>query len=178
MQLKDHVCLMADYNQWMNLKLYAACSQLSTQQLNEDRKAFFGSVIGTLNHLAVADTIWLKRFSSSLSAHPELNSISQLSIPMALNTIVHSTLDELVIYREHLDRLFITLSKVIIEDDLNLTISYKNTKGITFSRPFFSLLMHVFNHQTHHRGQTTTLLSQYGIDVGVTDLLAVIREPL
>jgi uncharacterized damage-inducible protein DinB len=33
-----------------------------------------------------------------------------------------------------------------------------------------------FNHQTHHRGQVSMLLSQAGIDIGVTDLLALIPD--
>lgn len=173
MQFKDHVRLMAEYNQWMNSKLYEACSQLSPGQLNEDRKAFFGSIIGTLNHLAVADTIWLKRFSTVLGSYRELDSIFQLPMPVALDAILHPKLKELAVYRQHLDGLFLSLSKVVTEDELLQTITYKNIKGAEFRRIFFSLLMHVFNHQTHHRGQTTTLLSQVGVDVGVTDLLAI-----
>lgn len=174
MAQNSYVFLMAEYNQWMNLKLYDACSQLSSEQLNEDRRAFFGSIIGTLNHLAVADTIWLKRMSTDLSHHRELDSLSQLSMPQALNTILHLKLEDLAEYRQHLDNLFLSLSKVVTDSELQQTITYKNTKGIEFKRVLFSLLVHVFNHQTHHRGQITTLLSQAGIDVGVTDLLAII----
>lgn len=165
---------MAEYNQWMNLKLYDACSQLSNEQLSEDRKAFFGSIIGTLNHLAVADTIWLKRMSTDLSHHRELNALSRLSMPRALNTILYPKLKDLAEYRQHLDNLFLSLSKVVTDSELQQTIIYKNTKGIEFKKVLFSLLVHIFNHQTHHRGQTTTLLSQAGVDVGVTDLLAII----
>ncbi|WP_417441387.1 DinB family protein [Idiomarina sp.] len=170
----SYVCLMAEYNQWMNLKLYDACSQLSDEQLSENRGAFFGSIIGTLNHLAVADTIWLKRMSTDLSHHRELSSLSQLSMPQALNTILYSKLKDLAEYRLYLDNLFLSLSKVVTDSELQQTITYKNTKGIEFKKVLFSLLVHVFNHQTHHRGQTTTLLSQAGVDVGVTDLLAII----
>ncbi|MGM0906426.1 MAG: DinB family protein [Pseudomonadota bacterium] len=170
----SYVCLMAEYNQWMNLKLYDACSQLSNEQLSEDRKAFFGSIIGTLNHLAVADTIWLKRMSTDLSHHRELNALSRLPMPHALNTILYPKLEELAEYRQHLDNLFLSLSKVVPENELQQIITYKNTQGIEFNKVLFSLLVHVFNHQTHHRGQITTLLSQAGVDVGVTDLLAII----
>ena len=55
-----------------------------------------------------------------------------------------------------------------------LSLQYTNTKGIVWRRNFASLVFHFFNHQTHHRGQATTLLSQAGQDVGVTDLLALI----
>lgn len=174
MHLKNHVSLMADYNQWMNLKLYEACSKLTYEQLNENRKAFFGSVIGTLNHLAVADTIWLKRFATALVSYPELDSISQLQTPAELNTILHPDLEALTAYRQHLDNILLSLAEVVTEKDLVQTISYANSRGTEFRLEFFSLLMHLFNHQTHHRGQITTLLSQFGVDVGVTDLLAKI----
>ncbi|WP_260618843.1 DinB family protein [Pseudoxanthomonas mexicana] len=49
-------------------------------------------------------------------------------------------------------------------------------EGATFTRSVEGLLTHLFNHQTHHRGQVTTLLSQAGVDVGVTDLLALLPD--
>ncbi|RUO38591.1 damage-inducible protein DinB [Aliidiomarina shirensis] len=174
MQLNHHVRLMAEYNQWMNVKLYKACSQLSHEQLTEDRGAFFVSILGTLNHLAVADTIWLKRFSPALANYSELSSLALLSMPTSLNTILYPDLKELGEYRERLDTLFLALSKVVSECDLMQTIAYQNSQGTEFKKVFFSILMHVFNHQTHHRGQITTLLSQVGVDVGVTDLNAII----
>lgn len=47
-------------------------------------------------------------------------------------------------------------------------------KGVVSDKDFYSLVMHFFNHQTHHRGQVTTLLSQAGVDVGDTDLVVLI----
>ena len=55
-------------------------------------------------------------------------------------------------------------------------LSYKNMSGVDSSRNFGELILHFFNHQTHHRGQVSTLLSQHGIDIGVTDLLSLIAE--
>lgn len=66
----------------------------------------------------------------------------------------------------------------LCDTDLDHPLHYANMKGATADRNFFSLVMHFFNHQTHHRGQVTTLLSQAGIDIGVTDLLVPIpHEP-
>lgn len=64
--MNSHLALLADYNQWMNRKLYDAAATLPPADLVADRGAFFKSILGTLNHLVVADTIWLKRFR----AHP------------------------------------------------------------------------------------------------------------
>ena len=63
MERLEHIQLMAAYNQWMNDKLCAAARTLPADELKADRKAFFGSILGTLNHLIVADIIWLKRFA-------------------------------------------------------------------------------------------------------------------
>ena len=174
MQLRDHVCLMADYNKWMNSKLYEICAKLSPTELTENRGAYFGSIIGTLNHLVVTDIIWLKRIGYALGDRSELNAVLQITTPESLNTILHVNLNQLERQRQLLDQSFLSLAQSISDSDLQKAITYKNTKGSEFTRVLFCLLMHVFNHQTHHRGQTTTLLSQAGQDIGVTDLVAMI----
>jgi uncharacterized damage-inducible protein DinB len=172
--VNQHVRLMAEYNQWMNEKLYAAAATLSPAQLNENRGAFFGSIMATLNHIAVADIFWLKRFSTLLANHQALDFIKSLEQPPALNTILYDDLDELKALRDRLDETFCRLAAVMSDSELAQTLEYKNIQGVVSTKKLFSLLMHVFNHQTHHRGQLTTLFSQLGIDVGVTDLAVII----
>ncbi len=158
----------------MNTKIYEISATLSAAELAKNRGAFFGSIMGTLNHIAVADTIWLKRFTPLLQTHDELNFIRELSLPQSLDETLFSTIEELYAYRKILDSILSELAKSMTVFELNQVLSYTNTKGITANKNLFSLLMHVFNHQTHHRGQITTLLSQSGLDVGVTDLIAII----
>ena len=62
------------------------------------------------------------------------------------------------------------------DDDLDRVLAYHNTKGVPANRRFSSLVLHFFNHQTHHRGQVTTLLSQAGKTVELTDLLVLIPD--
>jgi uncharacterized damage-inducible protein DinB len=174
MQLTGHLCLMADYNQWMNAKVYEVAATLSAEELAKNRGAFFGSIIGTLNHLVVADIIWLKRFAPLLQTHPELNFIRELGQPQALDEMLFSSLGELYQLRVALDSTLSALANSMTLAELDQPLSYTNFKGIASTKNLFSLLMHVFNHQTHHRGQVTTLLSQAGVDVGVTDLVAII----
>ncbi|HSB96362.1 MAG TPA: DinB family protein [Spongiibacteraceae bacterium] len=175
MNLSTHVGLMASYNEWMNTQLYAAAAQLSPQALTENRGAFFGSIIGTLNHLVVSDTMWLKRFALQLTDNPILQPVRELPAPDALNEILFTDLEQLAGRRRLLDKVLCELAQNLDETTLNGTLCYKNTKGVEATRNLFSVLMHVFNHQTHHRGQTTTLLSQAGVDVGITDL--IVRIP-
>ena len=174
MQLKDYVRLMAAYNCWMNQKIFDACEQLTPDQLSEDKGAFFGSIIGTLNHIAVGDTLWLQRFSSGLGTYPELAPVTELPKPEALSSILFTGLGDLKARRELLDGVFQSFTEAVDIKDLLGPVTYTNFKGVTSTKLLFSLLLHVFNHQTHHRGQVTTLLSQLGVDVGVTDLVAII----
>ena len=174
MTLRDHVVLMAAYNEWMNARLYEAAGKLSSQKLLADRKAFFGSLMGTLNHIVVGDTIWLKRFAAHPANHVTLDPVRQLPAPSSLNQILFTGLVALSNHRKFLDRVIRQWAESLAERDLQHVLRYANMKGIVSNKRFSSLVMHFFNHQTHHRGQATTLLFQAGQDVGVTDLLAVI----
>ncbi len=176
MPLNEHLCLMAQYNQWMNRQIYSASAQLSVEALIQDKGAFFGSIFGTLNHIAVGDSIWLKRFAPFLLDHPELNPIRDLEQPKSLDSMLFSDLSSLNDYRKMLDDIFIELAQSISTTELNQWVSYSNTKEIPSQKSLFSLLMHVFNHQTHHRGQISTLLSQSGIAIASTDLVVLIPD--
>jgi uncharacterized damage-inducible protein DinB len=174
MNLTSHVKLMASYNAWMNVKLYEAARRLTDEQLLADRNAFFGSISGTLNHLVVADTIWLKRFATHPADYLSLDEIRHTADPKSLDQLLLTDFQSLNEYRIWLDRIISEWVLTILEPDLLHSLQYSNTKGIAMEKNFFSLMMHFFNHQTHHRGQVTTLLTQAGIDVGVTDLVALI----
>ncbi|MBU6460809.1 MAG: DinB family protein [Proteobacteria bacterium] len=165
---------MASYNQWMNARIYAAAGQLSPEALVEDRKAFFHSVQGTLNHLVVADIIWLKRFAAHPSSFMALDPVRVLNAPSSLDEWLYTDFTALSSYRDWLDRVVQDWAEELKEEDLSYSLSYTNMKGLKATKNFFDLILHFFNHQTHHRGQVTTLLSQAGVDVGVTDLLALI----
>jgi uncharacterized damage-inducible protein DinB len=174
----QHICLLASYNAWMNNKLLTAVQQLPAEQLYADRQAFFGSIFGTLNHLLVADIIWLKRFSTHPANYTALTPLQAIATPERLDQQLYSELPGLSAYRQFLDTMINTWSASLTEADLDYVLSYTNMKGVAANKCLFSLIMHFFNHQTHHRGQISTLLTQAGVDLGVTDLLALIpNEP-
>ena len=170
----DHIRLMAKYNEWMNIRLYEAAMSLPSEELCADRRAFFGSILGTLNHVAVGDTIWLKRFAAHKAHFSALEVIRNLPNPAGLDQLLYSDIQSLAIYRRLLDQAITQWAHSITAADLDQVLHYSNSKGVVADKNFFSLVMHFFNHQTHHRGQATALLSQAGVDVGVTDLLALI----
>ena len=176
MSLKNHFELMAGYNRWMNDKVYAAASGLDAAALHEDKGAFFGSVFGTLNHLLVADTIWLKRFADHPAAFRSLAPVRGLPHPYTLAEILHPGFDQLREARRDMDETIVGFCAEASDDAYDHALTYRNRSGQVFVRKFGHLAQHFFNHQTHHRGQVTTLLSQAGIDVGVTDLSAMLPE--
>lgn len=165
---------MARYNQWMNDKLYVAAADLPMEEVSADRRAFFGSILGTLNHLLVADIIWLKRFARHPADFPSLAAVICLRDPVGLSELLFSDFGELQMQRKNLDQVIVDWAAQLREADLDVTLHYTNTAGIAASRDFHGLLIHFFNHQTHHRGQATTLLTQAGADIGSTDLLALV----
>lgn len=166
--------LMADYNRWMNQRMYEAAAALPEADLTKDRGAFFGSLLQTLNHIAAADTIWLHRFAQHPDASALRVDLAEFTRPTTLRHEIASSLAGLRDYRSELDEIIIRWAGAFSPAQLEGPLAYRNMAGQAFSRNFGHLVQHFFNHQTHHRGQASTLLFQAGVDVGVTDLLAVI----
>lgn len=168
--------LMAEYNQLMNHRQYAAAAKLSVADLYKDNGAFFKSVFGTLNHILVGDIVWLTRFAEHPSSRDALSMIVQLKKPKSLDELLYREFSDLKAAREKIDETLITWVGQLSESDLDKGLSYANMAGQRHHKLMLSLITHLFLHQVHHRGQVTTLLSQYGVDFGETDLLEIISE--
>ena len=168
--------LMAHYNQWMNQRMYEAVSRLGADLLMKDQGAFFGSVFGTLQHIAVADTIWLLRIATHPAGFASLRPLQNAPKPTALNQQLFRQWADLQAYRQQLDATLVAWSQEIQPVHFAQPLHYTNMAGVQQCKAFAPLVTHFFNHQTHHRGQASTLLHQMGVDVGVTDLLALIPD--
>lgn len=166
--------LYAEYNRLMNTRIYEAASALSDEELRSDRGAFFKSVLGTLNHILVGDIIWLKRFARHPSSENALSHLNLIEHPKALNQVLFSELKAIKDQRVILDDLIVQWISSLSDTDLEGSIVYENMAGHRFEKPFANLISHLFLHQVHHRGQVTTLLSQFGVDFGETDLIEII----
>jgi uncharacterized damage-inducible protein DinB len=103
-----------------------------------------------------------------------LNPVRELPEPQSPDEILYHDFGQLTAHRVMLDALIKAWAASLTEEDLDCSLRYSNMKGVVAIRRFSSLIMHFFNHQAHHRGQATTLLSQTGRDMGVTDLLMLI----
>lgn len=171
--------LLARYNAWINKQIYDASERLSDGERNADQGAFFGSISGTLNHIVVGDSIWLRRFAmAECSANQQMGDelLDWLPEPGRLDDCLFADWQSLRSMRERIDRFVIDWVGHLGAEELAKPLAYQNTRGRPFRRELGSLLLHFFNHQTHHRGQVSTLLFQNGIDPGITDMLEVIFE--
>ena len=160
----------------MNQRIYYAAYKLSDEEFRKDSGIFFKSVLGTLNHIMVGDIVWLKRFSNHPSSEKSLYYIKNLKKPDSLNSILFNDLDDLHKERDKLDQIIIKWIVNLSEEDVKECISYKNMNGQSFQKQYSSLINHLFLHQVHHRGQVTSLISQFGGDFGDTDLIEIIEE--
>jgi len=174
--MTEYLKRMARYNQWMNRRLYTKVRLLPADEIAKDRGAFFGSILGTLNHILVADMFWLRRISGAEACADALAPVRKMTMPSGLHDILYDNIAALAVNREEIDTLILSFADSWNEAMLEKPIRYRNMAGEKFERPLGTLLQHLFNHQTHHRGQVTTLLFQAGIDPEATDLLVMVME--
>jgi uncharacterized damage-inducible protein DinB len=159
MMLARQVQAMAGYNRWMNEKLYAACAELSDDERKADRRAFFKSIHGTLNHILLADRVWFGRF------------VGRPFRVKSLDQELYADFGELRAERAALDQDIDGWSQSVTDEQLAGKLTFASIVAGQREYDLWVCVAHFFNHQTHHRGQVTTLLSQCGKDYGVTDLV-------
>jgi uncharacterized damage-inducible protein DinB len=170
----DNYRFLARYNAWFNERLYGACETLPDVERRRDRGAFFGSIHGTLNHLVWGDKLWLARFVAQGLGSESL-SPALLHVPEGAKhaTLLFDDWAALKAERVRLDAAIEAWTAGLPPDAPLRTMRYSNTQGVRREHPAWKALTHFFNHQTHHRGQVTTLLMQSGVDVGMTDLISL-----
>jgi uncharacterized damage-inducible protein DinB len=160
---KDHVLLMARYNRWQNVSLFNAANAVSEKQRSEDRGAFFGSLHTTLAHILWADRVWMNRFDGTPATNSEDNQG---------RGVAYQDWRTLRADRAELDETIVKWAIDVSDAWLEKDFSWWNTAGTRQStQPAWRLVVHFFNHQTHHRGQAHALLTAFGAAPEDTDLL-------
>lgn len=164
-----HVQLMARYNRWQNRSLYTAAGTLSEAQRREERGAFFGSIHKTLTHLLWADQAWMGRFTGI--APPRFDYGGQ-PWPRSPKESVGLAIEwaELNCQRAAFDETILNWSRTVSPDWLAAEFRWTNSSGRTNVQPTWALVTHMFNHQTHHRGQVHALLTAFGAKPEDTDI--------
>ena len=163
--MKSHFVMMADYNVWANGRLYGMARQLPDEQYRRDVGAYFKSLHGTLNHIMVADLIWVRRLTG-VGDHPR-----------NLNAIIYDDLPSLLAARQQVDQRIITYVDSLSDAQLEETWDYRMLGGTLQRQRRRETLAHWFNHQTHHRGQAHAILTVLGVcEPDGLDLLLMQRE--
>lgn len=163
--MKLHFETMAEYNAWANGRLYRMAAQLPDEQYRRDVGAYFKSLHGTLNHIMVADLIWMHRLTG-VGDHPN-----------KLSAVVFDDLPSLSAARAQEDQRIIGFVKSQSDEALEEIWTYRMLNGAPQKQRRREILAHLFNHQTHHRGQAHAVLTMLGIsEPNSLDLLIMQRE--
>lgn len=153
---------MTRYNRWMNQRLMQTCSQLCDAERKQDRGAPFGSIHGVWNHLLVCDRLWLARFENAPLPYGRLD--REICVDW----------DELKTQRAQTDDAIDAYVASLCDEKLGSTLHFVSLSNPQPRQlPLWVAVQHLFNHQTHHRGQITVLMEQAGLDCGITDLAAM-----
>lgn len=158
----DYARTMARYNRWQNRNLIAAADGLDDAERRRDRGAFFGSIFATLNHLLWADALWLHRFTGSPA--PE-GATPADSLRASADWADYRR------RRAERDAAIQAWADGLTAADLAAEVSYYSAAAHRqIAKPLAFIAVHMFNHQTHHRGQVHAMLTAAGARPGDTDL--------
>ncbi|MFK5947259.1 MAG: DinB family protein [Methylococcales bacterium] len=148
------------YNKWMNEHFYMLCDKISDEERKRDAGAFFKSIHGTLNHILLGDRLWMSRFQ---------NTVFNIK---SLDQELYSDYDELKKQRVITDSEISNYIDGLTEEQLGRSITFvSKVKQAEHTYILRDCILHLFQHQIHHRGQVSTLISQLGIDIGITDMM-------
>jgi uncharacterized damage-inducible protein DinB len=158
-----YVQRMARYNRWQNANLYGVAEALSDDERRRERGAFFGSIHKTLSHLLWADRMWMSRFTEVPRPDGGIPESASMYPDWGVLKRARADFDaQIVAWTEALEPGWLRG---------NLTY-YSGAAKRELTRARWLLVVHMFNHQTHHRGQVHCMLTQAGGKPGVTDLPA------
>ena len=159
----QHIVL-AYWTKWANRRLYDACAALPEEEYLRPRPCAFGSIHGTLNHLLVADIIWMGRFTGVDAGIP------------SLDEVLHEDFASLRDAREAEDARIIDVMTELCGRDPDADFYYLSMDGTPQTMPLGLLMTHFFTHHAHHRGQAHALLSQTSVTPPSLDLTYFLRE--
>jgi uncharacterized damage-inducible protein DinB len=163
MDLASHFKMLAQYNRIANERLYATCAQLNDVEYRKARSGSLGSIHGLLNHLLLGDRRWLGLFENGERLTPPLNQILYDDFPSLRSARAREDV-RIESFFSGLDVTFWIRS-----------FEYTNNQGKDYVETGHVACSHLFNHQTHHRGQVHVMLSQTQIAPPALDLHRIIN---
>lgn len=153
---------MAQYNRWQNNQIWDFVQPMNQDALTLDRGAFFGSILGTLNHILFGDTMWLFRLGAI---------VEKPNYGITDSTDITATIAEWRAARIDMDTRIEDWSQTMDETALAQNLTWHSgATGLDYTHPVAICVTHLFNHQTHHRGQIHAMLTAAGSKAPVSDL--------
>ncbi|TQV89451.1 DinB family protein [Aliikangiella coralliicola] len=176
MSLTNNFKMLSLYNQRINNQLLDCCFSLPNELLVKETHSFFSNIISYWNHILFGDLIISGRLAKNQIAGLSLEDLAGFPIPKSPNDIYYHNLEAISELRKKVDRVIINYCENLVDTDCERKITYQTTEGKSFTKSVAELTQHLFNHQTHHRGQLTCILSQFGADYGCMDLPVIVPE--
>jgi uncharacterized damage-inducible protein DinB len=168
----DTVKLLAHYNRHANTEMGRICAGLSDGEWNQGFGGYYPSIRSLCSHLFIGDLTWLKRFATSRSfryaAHPLLQR------PLTWGELLFPTFADYHPDRQAADDLLSQFADELSPDDFARRLRYKNWQGVDQDRNVGGLIMHLFNHQTHHRGMISLYLDLLGKPNDFSNILPLV----
>jgi len=168
----DTVHLLTRYNTHANTEMNKVLSQLSEHDWTKDLGGFYPSFRALTTHLYTTDIAWLNRFNA-LRPFASIKG-ETFDFPPAPGEPPFHTIAEYLDKRRKLDAVFTAFADELTQDDLARDLTYRNYKGENLSKNVGGLVVHIFNHQTHHRGMIALYLDQLDIPNDYSSLSTVV----
>ncbi len=164
--------LLARYNSITNNKMNEIILGLSTEKWGKEFKGYFNSIKSLCNHIYISDFTWLKRFS----ALRKFKYIDDVSFQKTINftEMIIGTIQSYSEMRNGLDEKINVFVGEVRNEDLEKKLKYVDSHGKEYERNFGGLILHMFNHETHHRGMISIYLEEMGIANDYSNLMEIL----
>ncbi len=176
-RMKEYFPILSRYNSLANGEMIEILAGLEPERISEEVGSYFKSIYGILSHLYNSDIAWLQRIRKSVPGLASLeNSALDVTVPWPTGTLF-DTFEEYRGKRAALDQIFVQMTAELGDDALGAVIDYTNFRGQRQRYLCWQALMHVFNHQTHHRGQIAEILDQFGVANDFSNISRTLEQP-
>lgn len=159
---------LAEYGKLADEEMFAILKTLDSKALSEDVGSYYQSIIGILNHMTFGDYAWLKRLKNN--HYGDVVSIAELDQGKP-HTVIFQDLQKIIDVRKTIDLAFIEATGLLGNISPENRISYQNFKGEPQDKPLDLVMIHIFNHQTHHRGHISLILDQKKVSNDYSNLI-------
>lgn len=161
--------LFAMYNEITNIEMNEIISELSSVQWERQFNGYFNSIKSMCNHIYICDFNWLKRFSNLRPFKFIRNSMFKQTL--GFDEVVLESIQD---YKEKRGKLDISINEFVNElkrEDIEKDLKYIDSHGKEYNRNFGGLILHMFNHETHHRGMISIYLEEMKIANDYSNLM-------